>query len=292
MKGIILAGGLGSRLYPLTFCTSKQLLPVYDKPMIYYPLAVLMQAHIRDILIISMPCDLVRFKALFGDGSHLGLNLSFAVQEKPHGIAEAFIIGASFIGTSNVALILGDNIFYGHHLRELLKRCSTLEEGAIIFGYQVRNPKRYGVIAFDGKGHLIDIIEKPTNPPSSYAVTGLYFYDQSVIEIAHSLKPSSRHELEITDINKAYLKKKNLRLCLFDPGFAWLDMGTFEALHQASNYVQTIQERQGIQISCIEEIAFENGWISQKELFHLAEKQEKSSYGTYLKKLCVGIKTF
>lgn len=283
MKGIILAGGSGTRLYPVTLPTSKQLLPVYDKPMIYYPLSVLMQAAIRDILIISTPQDLPRFQTLFGDGSHLGLNFSYAVQEVPRGIAEAFIIAAPFIRDDSVALILGDNIFYGHQLRTLLSECSDLKTGGIVFGYQVKDPERYGVVVFDDEQKVVDIIEKPKESPSSYAVTGLYFYDQEVVEIARSLKPSGRGELEITDVNRAYLENRRLRTYLFDRGFAWLDTGTFEALHQASNYVQTIQERQGIKIACIEEIAYQNGWIDQEQLFSLADQHKTSSYGAYLK---------
>ncbi|WP_194846787.1 glucose-1-phosphate thymidylyltransferase RfbA [Candidatus Neptunochlamydia vexilliferae] len=262
MKGIILAGGLGTRLHPLTLVTSKQLLPIYDKPMIYYPLSVLMQAGIREVLIISTPHDLPRFEALFGDGSHLGIQLSYAEQEEPRGIAEAFIIGESFIGEENVALILGDNIFYGNTLPTLLKSCSQLEQGGIIFGYQVKDPQRYGVLDLNKVGEVVDIIEKPAQPPSSYAVTGLYFYDNEVVNISKALKPSPRGELEITDVNRAYLARGLLRAHLFDPGFAWLDTGTFEALHQASNYVQAIQERQGVQIGSIEAIARENSWIS------------------------------
>lgn len=292
MKGIILAGGSGTRLYPVTFSTSKQLLPVYDKPMIYYPLSVLMQARIREILIISTPQDLPRFQSLLGDGSHLGLSLSYAEQQEPRGIAEAFLIGASFIGEDTVALILGDNIFYGHHLCELLHQCGDLESGSVIFGYQVKDPKRYGVVAFDQQNRVIDIIEKPENPPSSYAVTGLYFYDQTVVDIARGLKPSARQELEITDVNRAYLERGDLRIHLFDRGFAWLDTGTFEALHHASNYVQAIQERQGIKIGCIEEVAFQNGWITEAQLHALASKQDKSAYGAYLESLMKPQRTF
>ncbi len=263
MKGIILAGGLGTRLHPLTLVTSKQLLPIYDKPMIYYPLSVLMQAAIRDILIIATPHDLPRFETLFKDGSHLGLSISYDVQKKPQGIADAFIIAEDFIGDQNVALVLGDNIFYGEHLSPLLKNCGNLESGGVIFGYQVKDPERYGVVAFNEKREVTNIIEKPKNPPSPYAVTGLYFYDNDVISIAKSLEPSARGELEITDVNRAYLSRGDLRVHLFDSGFAWLDTGTFEALHQASNYVQIIQERQGIQVGAIEEIAQQNGWISR-----------------------------
>ncbi|NGX51437.1 MAG: Glucose-1-phosphate thymidylyltransferase [Chlamydiae bacterium] len=282
MKGIILAGGLGTRLHPVTISTSKQLLPVYDKPMIYYPLSVLMQAQIRDIMIISTSHDLPRFQTLLGDGVALGLTISYAVQEEPRGIADAFLVAESFIKDQNVALVLGDNIFYGEHLRELLQECGDLDEGGVVFGYQVKDPERYGVVDFDEERRVKSIIEKPEEPPSSYAVTGLYFYDREVVEIAKSLQPSPRGELEITDVNLAYLSKGRLRVHLFDRGFAWLDTGTFEALHQASNYVHTVQERQGIKIACIEEIAFQSGWISENELYQLAKKQEKSEYGRYL----------
>lgn len=261
MKGIILAGGLGTRLHPLTLVTSKQLLPIYDKPMIYYPMSTLMQAGIREIMIISTPHDLPRFQALFKDGAELGLNISYAVQEEPNGIAEAFIIAEEFIESDPVALVLGDNIFYGDHLSTALRNCGNLEKGGMIFGYQVKDPERYGVIAFNDQKQVIDIIEKPKNPPSQYAVTGLYFYDNDVVAIAKSLKPSPRGELEITDVNRAYLQRGDLNVHLFDAGFAWLDTGTFEALHKASNYVQIIQERQGIQIGAIKEIALQNGWI-------------------------------
>ena len=264
MKGIILAGGLGSRLYPLTFVTSKQLLPIYDKPMIYYPLSILMQAGIREIMIISTQDHLPRFQALLQEGSQLGIKLTYAIQQRPNGIAASFIIAEQFLATENVALILGDNLFYGENLTPLLQRCAKLNKGATIFGYQVKNPKQYGVLAFDEDNKVIDILEKPQHPPSQYAVTGLYFYDNHVIHIAKSLKPSMRGELEITDINRFYLKEKELNVHLFDAGFAWLDAGTFEALHQASNYVQILQERQGIKIGAIEEIAQENGWIDPK----------------------------
>jgi len=262
MKGIILAGGLGTRLYPLTLVTSKQLLPIYDKPMIYYPMSTLMEAGIREIMIISTPHDLPRFQALFKEGSELGMKISYASQEEPNGIAEAFIIAEEFIGKDPVALILGDNIFYGDHLSSILKSSGSLKKGGMIFGYQVKDPERYGVIAFNDQKKVTDIIEKPKNPPSQYAVTGLYFYDNDVVSIAKSLKPSPRGELEITDVNRAYLRRGDLQVHLFETGFAWLDTGTFEALHKASNYVQIIQERQGIQIGAIEEIAVANGWIS------------------------------
>lgn len=292
MKGIILAGGLGTRLHPLTLPTSKQLLPIYDKPMIYYPLSVLMQAGIREIMIISTSHDLPRFQTLLGDGSTLGLSFSYAVQEKPRGIADAFLVAESFINDQSVALVLGDNIFYGDHLSSLLKQCGDLEAGGVIFGYQVKDPERYGVVAFDEKQRVTDIIEKPEKAPSSYAVTGLYFYDTQVVEIAKSLQPSPRGELEITDVNRAYLSKESLRVHLFDRGFAWLDTGTFEALHQASNYVHTIQERQGIKIACIEEISYNNGWITEDELAKLAEGLSKSEYGQYLLSLLSQKKTF
>ncbi|MEM7174428.1 MAG: glucose-1-phosphate thymidylyltransferase RfbA [Chlamydiota bacterium] len=285
MRGILLAGGLGTRLYPMTFPVVKQLLPIYDKPMVYYPLSVLMQAKIREILIISTPQALPQFRALFGDGSRYGLALSYAKQKEPRGIAEALLLGASFIKDETIALILGDNLFYGPKLGSLLMRYAALEAGALVFGYRVQDPRRYGVAAFDEKGHLIDIIEKPTTPPSPYAITGLYFYDNSALEIARALKPSSRKELEITEVNRAYLAAKRLGIHLFDPGFAWLDAGTFEALHQASNYVQAVQERQDIRIGCIEEIAYANGWISAEQLEYLADKQQKSPYGAHLRSL-------
>ncbi|MDN3508507.1 MAG: glucose-1-phosphate thymidylyltransferase RfbA [Candidatus Neptunochlamydia sp.] len=257
-----MAGGLGTRLHPLTLATSKQLLPIYDKPMIYYPLSILMQAGIREIMLISTEHDLPRFQALLKDGSHLGLNIWYGVQTEPNGIAEAFIIAEEFIENQSVALVLGDNIFYGEHLSSLLTSCSTLEKGGVIFGYQVKDPERYGVVAFDEDQRVTNIVEKPQNPLSQYAVTGLYFYDNDVIPIAKSLKPSARGELEITDVNRVYLERGDLRVHLFNSGFAWLDTGTFEALHQASNYVQIIQERQGIKIGAIEEIAEQNGWIT------------------------------
>ena len=262
MKGIILAAGLGTRLYPLTLVTSKQLLPIYDKPMIYYPLCTLMQIGIRDILLILNECDLSRFQTLLKDGSELGIHISYAIQKKPNGIAEAFLIGEPFIEDDHVALILGDNLFHGERLQPLLKSCCSLEKGGIIFGYQVKDPERYGVVVFNAKKEVIDIIEKPTNPPSNYAVTGLYFYDADVVSIAKSLRPSKRGELEITDVNRAYLERGDLRVHLFDAGCAWLDTGTFEALHEASSYVQIMQERQGIKIGAIEEVALKNGWRS------------------------------
>jgi glucose-1-phosphate thymidylyltransferase len=285
VKGIILAGGRGTRLYPVTLTVCKQLLPIYDKPMIYYPLSVLMMAGIREILIISTPEDRPRFEQLFGNGNHLGLELSYAVQEKPEGIAQAFIIAEEFIKEESVALILGDNIFYGHDLSSLLTSCSHLEKGAVIFGYEVNDPQRYGVVEFDRSGKVTNIVEKPEKPTSRFAVTGLYFYDSDVVEIARSLKPSDRNEYEITDVNRVYLERGDLHLRILDRGFAWLDTGTHHALQQASLYVQTIQERQGIQIACLEEIAYTMGFISLEDLQKRVETLAKSDYGQYLKRL-------
>lgn len=285
MKGIILAGGKGTRLFPVTLTVCKQLLPVFDKPMIYYPLSVLMMAGIREILIISNPEDLPRFEHLFGDGSHLGLKLSYAPQPKPEGIAQAFLIGEDFIGDDAVALILGDNIFYGHNLSSFVSSCSQLEHGALIFGYEVKDPERYGVVEFDETGKVIDIVEKPQNPNSRFAVTGLYFYDNDVIEIARNLKPSARNEYEITDVNKVYLERGDLQLRLLDRGFAWLDTGTHNALQQASLYVQTIQERQGVSIACLEEIAYKMGLISCEQLQKRIKMLVQSDYGQYLSQM-------
>lgn len=285
MKGIVLAGGQGTRLFPLTLTVCKQLLPVYDKPMIYYPLSVLMMAGIREILIISTPEDLHRFQNLFGDGSHLGLQISYASQARPEGIAQAFLVGEEFIGDDTVALILGDNIFYGHNLPALVSSCRHLEKGAVIFGYEVKDPERYGVVEFDESGKVVDIIEKPQAPKSRFAVTGLYFYDNDVIEIVRKLKPSKRNEYEITDVNRAYLERGDLHLRVFDRGFAWLDTGTHLALQQASHYVQTIQERQGISIGCLEEVAYKMGFITLAQLQKTIERISKSDYGQYLQQV-------
>ena len=282
MKGIILAGGSGSRLYPLTLGISKQLLPVYDKPMIYYPLSVLMTAGIREVLIISTPHDLPIFQKILGDGSHLGMSFFYAQQPQPEGLAQAFVIGRSFIGQEPVCLILGDNIFYGPGLSKILLRAVKISEGGLIFGYLVRDPERYGVVEFNSGGIVTDIVEKPQKPKSSYAVPGLYFYDNDVVEIARNLKPSARGELEITDVNKVYLQRGDLRVELLGRGFAWLDTGTHEALQQAASYVQAIQERQGLKISCVEEIAYRMGYIDAEELKILASNYLKNDYGRYL----------
>jgi glucose-1-phosphate thymidylyltransferase len=285
MKGIILAGGAGSRLYPCTITASKQLLPVYDKPMIYYPLSTLIFAGIRDILIISTPDDAPRFEAILGDGARLGLSLSYAVQQKPEGIAQAFIIAEQFTATDSVCLILGDNLFYGHGLTETLKKAGALTEGALIFGYQVHDPQRYGVVEFDAQNNVISITEKPQQPKSNYAVPGLYFYDRNVAAIAKNLKPSARGELEITAVNNAYLEQGKLKVELFGRGTAWLDTGTPESLLDASSFVATIEKRQGLKIACIEEAAYRMGFIDKQGLNNLTKTLPNSTYKEYLEKL-------
>ncbi|MBI9075194.1 MAG: glucose-1-phosphate thymidylyltransferase RfbA [Desulfatibacillum sp.] len=282
MKGIILAGGSGTRLYPITQVVSKQLLPVYDKPMVYYPLSVLMLAGIREILIISTPQDLPLFQMLLGDGGRLGLSLSYAAQHKPEGLAQAFVIGDSFIGDDTVCLILGDNLFYGQTLTPLLRESVSLKQGGIVFAYPVKNPREYGVVEFDARGMAVSIEEKPHQPKSRYAIPGLYFYDNQVVEMTRGLKPSPRGELEISDINRLYLKRNELKVKVMGRGMAWLDTGTHDTLQQASNYVRIIQERQGLKISCVEEIAFRMGFITARQVEELARPLVSSGYGQYL----------
>ena len=282
MKGIILAGGSGTRLYPLTKVTSKQLLPIYDKPMIYYPLSVLMEAGIRDILIISTPEDTPRFKELLQDGSQFGINLDYAVQESPDGLAQAFIIGADFIGDDSVAMVLGDNIFHGHGLKKRLLAAGKLEKGAKVFGYYVDDPERFGIVEFDADGKAISIEEKPENPKTNYCVTGLYFYDNKVVEYAKNLEPSARGELEITDLNRIYLEDGELEVEILGRGFTWLDTGTHESLVEATNFVKSIEEHQHRKIACLEEIAYRHGWISKEQILEEAETMKKNQYGQYL----------
>jgi glucose-1-phosphate thymidylyltransferase len=285
MKGIILAGGAGTRLYPITKSISKQIIPIYDKPMIYYPLSVLMLAGIREILIISTPKDIHLYQDLLGDGSHLGIRLSYEIQPSPDGLAQAFIIGEKFIGNDNVSLILGDNIFYGYGFSRILMQAATIEDGATVFGYYVNNPQRYGVVEFDESGKVLSIEEKPEKPKSNFAVTGLYFYSNDVIEKAQSLKPSKRGELEITDLNRLYLKENRLNVELLGRGFAWLDTGTHESLLQASNYIATIEQRQGLKIACVEEIAYKKGFINKNQLIKLGDELNNNQYGEYLLKI-------
>jgi len=286
MKGIILAGGSGTRLYPITRAVSKQLLPVYDKPMIYYPLSTLMLAGIKDILIISTPEDLPMFERLFGSGEQIGLHFEYKVQEQPNGLAEAFVLGEEFIGDDSVALVLGDNIFYGQGFVSALRSAAALKSGAVVFGYPVHNPRRYGVVEFDKAGNVKSIEEKPEQPKSNYAVPGLYFYDNDVVKIAKTIEPSERGELEITTVNEVYLNRGDLKVELFGRGMAWLDTGTHDSLIEAANFVETIQKRQGLYVSCVEEIAFYMGYINEEQLLALAEPMKKTAYGQYLVK-CV-----
>ena len=284
-KGIILAGGSGTRLHPITMGVSKQLLPVYDKPMIYYPLSVLMLAGIRDVLVISTPEDLPGFQRLLGDGSRFGISVSYAQQPKPEGLAQAFLIGADFIGENHVSLVLGDNIFYGQHFSEQLQQATAVEKGATVFGYHVSDPHRFGVVAFDEQGKATSIEEKPAEPKSNYAVTGLYFYDNTVVSIARDIKPSDRGELEITDVNNAYLAMGQLNVSLLGRGFAWLDTGTHDSLMEAGHFVQTIEHRQGLKVAALEEIAYQQGWLSFEEVIATGERLAKTGYGQYLMKI-------
>ena len=282
MKGIILAGGSGTRLYPITKAISKQLVPVYDKPMIYYPLSTMMLAGIKDIMLISTPRDISRFEDLLGDGTQLGINIEYKIQENPNGLAEAFVLGEEFIGDDSVCLILGDNIYYGSGLSKLVQRSAQKTSGATVFGYQVSDPERFGVVEFDDNQHVISIEEKPEHPSSNYAVTGMYFYDNSVVEIAKTMKPSPRGELEITDVNRAYLEKGELDVELLGRGYAWLDTGTHESLHDAAAFIETVQKRQNLQVACIEEVAFRMGYIDKDQLIELAQPLKKNAYGQYM----------
>jgi glucose-1-phosphate thymidylyltransferase len=285
MKGIILAGGSGTRLYPLTKAISKQILPIYDKPMIYYPLSVLLLANIREILIISTPTDIHLFESLLGDGSHLGISLTYKVQPSPDGLAQAFLLGEEFLGNDSACLVLGDNIFYGYNFTKLLREASEIKKGATVFGYYVNDPERYGVAEFDENGNVLSIEEKPKDPKSNYAVTGLYFYDNTVVAKAKTIKPSKRGELEITDLNKIYLEEKTLNVKLLGRGMAWLDTGTHQSMLQASNFVESIEERQGLKVACLEEIAFRKGYITKEQLTELAKPLLKNQYGQYLMKI-------
>ena len=285
-KGILLAGGSGTRLHPITLGVSKQSLPIYDKPMIYYPLSVLMLAGIQEVLIISTPADLPGFQRMLGDGSHFGMQLSYAEQPSPDGLAQAFIIGREFVGDDNVCLVLGDNIFYGQHFSETLLKAASVDKGATVFGYYVADPERFGVVEFDEQGKALSIEEKPKKPKSNYAVTGLYFYDNDVLDIAANIKPSPRGELEITDVNNEYLRRGSLNVSLLGRGFAWLDTGTHDALLEAGHFVQTIEKRQGLKVACLEEIAFQKGWITCEQMAMQAEALRKTGYGQYLARLC------